>query len=110
MDIFLKLKYRRLKQRVQRNGVPIAGTVTEIIDKFAVPLEFARKNGIPEDLRPIIRISYQTPEGTEQLLQMRTPDVSPYAPVGRIVPLRYVNEKGRHIAFPEQMLQEEDKA
>ena len=84
------LKYRRLKQRVQRNGVPIAGTVTEIIDKFAVPLEFARKNGIPEDLRPIIRISYQTPEGTEQLLQMRTPDVSPYAPVGRIVPLRYV--------------------
>lgn len=109
MGILLQWKFHRLRKRLLQKGIPVTGKVEEILDKFVYPLALAQKNGLPKDLRPAIRISYRTPAGKEQTLQLRTEDKSPFEPVGREIPLRYLCENGRDIAVPEVVLRQNAK-
>ena len=105
-DLFLKWKYKRLKQRVAREGVQLTGTVSKIQNTVAMPM-MALQGGAKPDLRPHILVSYRTPDGRDQKLSLRTDNVSEFEPVGRDVILRYLNVKGRDIAFPEFMFEKE---
>ena len=107
MNIFQKMKYRHLKKRVQRMGIPLCGRVEQINTSHAVPLVYARDHGLPK-MVPHIIVSYRTPDGKDQILSMHTPDVAEFEPVGRDIPLRYLNDNGRDIAFPAYMFREEE--
>jgi hypothetical protein len=107
-DLFLKWKYKRLKQRVARDGVQLTGRVENIQTTFAVPMQ-ALQGGAKPDLRPHIIVSYRTPDGRDQKMSLRTDKVSEFEPVGRDVRVRYLNDKGRDIAFPEFMFDKEEE-
>ena len=115
MGLVADWKNRRFKKKMRESGTPVMGRVVEIRENYYHPWELARmkqKTKKPQTMpkpRCYVAVAYPDAQGTEQIMHLLVRDKTPYAPVGREIPVRYLAENGQTAAVPEDSLLEESK-
>lgn len=98
---------QQLLHKMRRSGIAATGTVTKIERGYVFPEKMRQTFGETE-MAVLVVIAYKTRENTDEEMRLRISNHTdnPYT-VGETVAIRYLFEKGRYLAIPEQSLHEQ---